>query len=313
MMIEYESQWPSSFHKPISKKVVTMAVSRKHIKVGQVPVYDTNLIYSRVLGLQKVRDISLKDILKFELAPVPPSMFEENGDLRITKTKSVLKRKLQVEISDRACSSPTSIIIDGCAVFWVIWWPTKGTVEDFVLNLLVYVKEQFKSSDTYLVFDRYYQTSIKNATRTVRAGREASRKHKLELKMPLPAQKIVLTVTENKTHMIKIICSYIIDHPELLSETRSRLIVTGPDPTPFEVSGGKVRRRHHLRTTHKEADVVMVQQMVHIASAGATSIRVISDDTDVFVLLLHFFQSAHLTCDLIMVGTSHTRSSIDIK
>ena len=45
----------------------------------------------------------------------------------------------------------------------------------------------------------------------------------------------------------------------------------------------------------------MVQQMVHIASAGATSIRVISDDTD--VLLLHFFQSAHLTCDLIMVGT----------
>ena len=89
--------------------------------------------------------------------------------------------------------------------------------------------------------------------------------------------------------------------------------MTGPDPTPFEVSVGKVRRRHDLRTTHEEADVVMVQQMVHIASAGATSIRVISDDTDVFVLLLHFFQSAHLTCDLIMVGTSHTRSSVDIK
>ena len=44
MMNKYESQWPSSFHKPLSKKVVTMAVSRKHIKVGQVPVYNTNLI-----------------------------------------------------------------------------------------------------------------------------------------------------------------------------------------------------------------------------------------------------------------------------
>ena len=58
---------------------------------------------------------------------------------------------------------------------------------------------------------------------------------------------------------------------------------------------------------------LMVQQIVHIASAGATSIRVISDDTDVFALLLHFFQSAHLTCDLIMVGTSHTRRSVDIR
>ena len=140
-------------------------------------------------------------------------MFEENGDSRITKTKSVLKRKLQVKMSDRACSSPTSIIIDGCAVFWVIRWPTRATVEDFVLNLLVYVKEQLKSSDTYRVFDRYYQASIKNAKRTVRTGREASRQHKLELKMPLPAQKIVLTVTENKTHLIKKLCSYIFDHP----------------------------------------------------------------------------------------------------
>ena len=68
--------------------------------------------------------------------------------------------------------------------------------------------------------------------------------------------------------------------------------MTGPDPTPFEVSGGKVRRRHDLRTTHEEADVVMVQQMVHIASAGATSIRVnlmtqtCSCCYSVFVLLL---------------------------
>ena len=97
-MEQYEAQWPSSVNKPLTKQVVTMVASRKHIKVGQVPVYDTKLIYSRVLGLQKVRDINLKDILKFELAPVPPSMFEDNGDLKITKSKSVLKKKLQVKL-----------------------------------------------------------------------------------------------------------------------------------------------------------------------------------------------------------------------
>ena len=70
-------------------------MSRKHINVGQVSVYDTNLIYSRVPSLQKERDISLKDILKFDLTPVPPYMFEENGDLRITKTTSVIKKNLK--------------------------------------------------------------------------------------------------------------------------------------------------------------------------------------------------------------------------
>lgn len=310
-MKDYEDHWPSSFHKPLSKKVVTMSASRKHVKVGQEDVYDPNLIYSRVLGLQHVRDVNLKDVMKFELAATPPSMFEENGDMRITKTKSILKKKLQVEVSDRLSSSPDAFIIDGCAVLWVIRWPTKGTVEDFILNLLGYVNERLKSCNTYLVFDRYYEKSIKNATRTARAGKEASRRHKLDLHTPLPAQKVVLNVTENKLQLIKLICTYIKEHAELLAN--NRLVVTGQDPTPIEVSNGKVTLRHDLRTTHEEADVVIVQQMVHVALTGASSIRVISDDTDVFVLLLHFFKSESLTCDLVMLGTCHSRTSVDIK
>ena len=93
----------------------------------------------------------------------------------------------------------------------------------------------------------------------------------------------------------------------------NRLVVTGQDPTPIEVSDGKVTLRHDLHTTHEEADVVIVQQMVHVALTGASSIRVISDDTDVFVLLLHFFKSESLTCDLVMLGTCHSRTSVDIK
>ena len=153
-MKDYEDHWPSSFHKPLSQKVVNMSASRKHVTVGQEAVYDPNLIYSRVMGLQHVRDVNLKDVMKFELAATPPSMFDENGDMRLTKTKSILKKKLQVEVSDRLSSSPHAFIIDGCAVLWVIRWPTKGTVEDFILNLLGYVNERLKSCHTYFMFDR---------------------------------------------------------------------------------------------------------------------------------------------------------------
>ena len=55
--------------------------ARKHVKVGTVNVFDTNLIYSRVIGLQASgRDIDIKDILAYEIAPVPTSMVDDTGD-----------------------------------------------------------------------------------------------------------------------------------------------------------------------------------------------------------------------------------------
>jgi len=47
------------------------------------------------------RETDLKELFSHELAPVPTSMFEDNGDMRITKSKSTLKQKLQVVQSSR--------------------------------------------------------------------------------------------------------------------------------------------------------------------------------------------------------------------
>jgi len=79
LMRSYEDGWPQSFHKPLTKPTVTMHFSRKKVSVGDVGVCDTSLIYSRVMCLQKVRDIDTKDVLGYELAGVPPSMFDETG------------------------------------------------------------------------------------------------------------------------------------------------------------------------------------------------------------------------------------------
>lgn len=59
--------------------------------------------------------------------------------------------------------------------------------------------------------------------------------------------------------------------------------------------------------------MIIVQQVVHLACRGTSSIRVIADDTDVFVLLLHFYRVKQLTCELVMVATSPGRTSVDIK
>ena len=68
----------------------------------------------------------------------------------------------------------------------------------------------------------------------------------------------------------------------------SKLVVIAQDPFPFEICNGVVLQRVELRTTREEADVTIVKQVVKLAEDGVSSIKVIRDDTDVFVLLIHY-------------------------
>ena len=86
-MKQYEVGWSESFHKPLSKPVVTMSVSKKRVNIDSVAVFDTSLIYSQVLCLKKVRNSDMKEVLHHELVGVPPSMFNESGDMRIATSK----------------------------------------------------------------------------------------------------------------------------------------------------------------------------------------------------------------------------------
>ena len=108
-MKQFETGWPITFYEPLSNKLVTMSVTKKRIKLGSADCFDTKLIYSRVMRLMSSRDVDLKDLFSHELAPVPTSMFEDSGEMRITKSKSTLKRKLQVEQSSRTLSTPGTI------------------------------------------------------------------------------------------------------------------------------------------------------------------------------------------------------------
>jgi len=132
-------------------------------------------------------------------------MFDKSGEMRITKAKSSLKTKLQLEQSERFSTPPDVIILDGCATLWVVRWPAHGLVQDFIKNFLDYLSSHLNINDTYLIFDRYCDNSIKDITRTSRAGKDASRQHQLSLLTPLPSQKVCLTVTENKVQLINLI------------------------------------------------------------------------------------------------------------
>eukprot|EP00057_Strongylocentrotus_purpuratus_P006687 XP_011661161.1 PREDICTED: uncharacterized protein LOC105436849 isoform X1 [Strongylocentrotus purpuratus] len=98
-MGEFERKLPGGFYDTISKKVQTMAVMKKsifRIDVGDSKVYDTKLIYSRVIGLQaSSRDVEFHDVISCELSPIPTALFDEYGDMDISKSKAALKNQRQ--------------------------------------------------------------------------------------------------------------------------------------------------------------------------------------------------------------------------
>ena len=91
-------------------------------------------------------------------------------------------------------------------------------------------------------------------------------------------------------------------------------MISDSEPTPVELFAGRSCKRDlSLRTTHEEADLIMVHQVLRKADDGAQSIKVISDDTEVFVILVRFCSEKEVECRLIMEATSSERMSFDIK
>ncbi len=70
------------------------------------------------------RDVNIDDVLAYELSAYPPSMFNADGEMKIAKSKSILKHKLQVPVSERSCPITNIVIYDVSALLWVIAWPS---------------------------------------------------------------------------------------------------------------------------------------------------------------------------------------------
>ena len=181
-----------------------MSVTKKRIKLGSADCFDTNLIYSRVMGLMSSRDVDLTDVFSHEpKCQLRCLKIEEN------EVKTTLKRKLQVEQSPRTLSTPETIVVDGCAILWIMQWPKHGTVQqDYVNNALEYIFGNLQHTDVNIICDRYYEYSINSSTKTSRTV-QASRRHRLTPSTPLPAQNVVLTVKENTQQIIDTICEQI--------------------------------------------------------------------------------------------------------
>ena len=309
-MNEFEAALPECFHNTIQKTVVIMKEMKKKVKMVDVVVYNTEVIYSRVMCLLNVKQIDLKDLFKYELSPVQLSLFDENGDSRLAKQKDDLENTLKEEVSLRTCLSENAVVLNGCAFLWSVHWPKAGNVSNLVNVFKDYVMKFLHKSNVFLIFDWHHDYSIKGVTRQDRVG-NARRLHKLSLSTPLPSKEVTLHSTEKKKQLIELLAERLVKS-YTNAPCEKKLVITSQSECPVQVHLGIKTLSHGMSTTHEETDVIIPQQAINTIEERATCVKVISDDTDVFVSLLHFCIEQSLSTTVFLEGTGSNRNVIDI-
>ena len=118
------------------------------------------------------------------------------GEPRYTKAKSVLQTKLKVETSLRQVNSNVVAIDQLGMLHGDVHW-TKGTVADLIDGVKNFILKYLHFTDVYLIFDRYYNYSIKSNTRATRV-KSFIRGHNLFCKPLLPSKDDTLSCTKPK-------------------------------------------------------------------------------------------------------------------
>lgn len=205
-------------------------------------------------------------------------------------------------------------IIDACASLWAIYWPDNGKVIDVVYLIKQYLKKFLSHTNTFYVFDRYMELSIKNTARNIR-DENSNRVYQLNKFTVLPNQKDILNCTKNKIQLIDIITEELLMDKSfhIIACDKHNLVITGSETTPYEIIAGsyEVIKRSDLAIIHEEADVIIINQMLKL-SLQEKNVVIVSDDADVFVLAVSFYNKMNLQNEILMESLKKDRKTVNI-
>ena len=138
--------------------------------------------------------------------------------------------------------------------------------------------------------------------------------HHLTTATTLSAQKVVLTVLQNKKQLINVICGELQTDKDFTDSFSHEHImpITG-EGDPVEITRERVNPRPDISTSHEEADNIITQKTFMAVEQGAECLSVMADDDDVYILLLHNYNQKELNIPMFMESPVHGRQTIYIR
>ena len=259
---EFADLLPGAFHSKIERKVKTMQEMKKVVIVNGKAIFDIETLFARLLVVGQQRGVEVTYIFQYEPSPVHPSLIDEFGCLR-KGDKTVLVKCLGVPVN--IAPAPGVVLVDANQLLYNVVWPVAGTAGDLALSFSVRLSRYPPEAQKLVLFDRYYEDepTAKDHERMRRAG-TGSKDFHLTPNTPLPCREAILENSKNKSLLASILCGYPLQNNVQLVNKLDCLV------------------------THEEADITLCGYMLEAAASSAETIRIVCDDTDVFVLLLYW-------------------------
>ena len=143
----------------------------------------SEVLFRRLLDVSKQRDVNVEQVWSHELAPVPPSLFNDDGTMRKT-TKADLANNFEsscdeIHVPAMSRDNHTAYTIDGMAQLQALDESKFDTFNDLGLVVMQIIQSLVTSylgvTSVTLVFDRYdCEISIKQLERDRCTGRDTT-------------------------------------------------------------------------------------------------------------------------------------------
>ena len=289
MRIGYEIQKDLDNESPVksiktAKKCKNLAELQKKVKVGDKKIYmEKTLLFNRLIFMAE-RDAGIEHMFKFELTPVPTSLFTMDRMMRKPKKHEfgkMLKEtatKLDVNINSKMH------VVDGGWLLHQVKWSSGATIKTIVDTYARYVNNKFK--DATVVFDGYgEEPSTKDHEHMRRmAGKKVSLDMRVTPELTISCDREVFLANEkNKGALITIISAEMASHN-----------IT-------------------VRQAKDDGDTLIVRSAIDLVASVKSPVVVVAQDTDILILFC-YHRPIHCTNLYLQAdfGGLYDISSIDI-
>ena len=281
------------FHDTITKaklKTFTHLNKKVSVKAGrnqEVILKADRRLLAQMIVIAESRNLQMKEVLSHPLGPLPWSLATPDGLMRKTN-KASLAKELQKNVqSADSIPQPSACVIDGMALVQRLKSDQK-TFAAVAETLLGRVLNEGGSSDRIdVVFDDYREESIKNAERENRGEGSGSEYRNIQADHKIKQWRKFLCSSKNKQAFIVFVTNEWKKDKYMEKLSGKTLVVTCGNSC-YQLSSGVVQPISELESTQEEADTRMLLHSLHAARSRFASVVIVSEDTDVLVLLLAF-------------------------
>ena len=290
--VEHGTTGHVKFHNPLNRlnlKTFSDVAKKTEVKGNHknIMIMNDKYLFGRMVLIGQSRNLQMKDVLSHPLGPIPYELASVDGSIRKNCKSSLGKELLKNSAPVTVITQPKACILDGMSFVHRLS-PTMSTFSAAAESLLrMILRDSGDCQRIDVVFDVYREVSIKGGERHRRSESNVTRFTSIQGGHKIKQWSKFLSNSQNKQQFIAFLNTEWKD-AKYTEKLRSKELFLTDATNCLKFSHHSVEAVEELSCDQEEADTRMLLHAQHAYRSGYNNVIVVSEDTDVLVLLISF-------------------------